>query len=194
VKLGGEREIAESDDAQTRGHGYRPCVRLYHHAEREQVRAAEHAIDIRMLAQQLRQRVTALLQIRRRAHPMHRRHRRGSTRTYCIGEGLRPPPRAHVVGTDDGRMAVAALDDVARHRRTGLLVRKTDQHVDRIGREVPRLDDRYARSDQALPRVPRVHHAGDDDAIGPPADDRIEQRVFARIVIAALPQIGRAHV
>ena len=57
-----------------------------------------------------------------------------------------------------------------------------------FGRQIPGLDHRDTRGQQPAPALLRMHDPGQDDAVGSAADDRVEQRVLARPVVAALAQ------
>ena len=67
-------------------------------------------------------------------------------------------------------------------------VGEAHQHVQRGGRQVPGLHHRNAGGQQALAAFRRVHDAGQHDAVGPAADDGLQQRVLARIDVAALAE------
>ena len=99
-----------------------------------------------------------------------------------------PAQGALVVRRQHGQAPAPARMQVLDDRAADLLVGEADQHVDRIGRQVPGFDHRYARGEQPLTARLRVHDAGQDDAVRAPADDRVEQVILARAVVPALAE------
>ena len=99
-----------------------------------------------------------------------------------------PPHGTLVVAGDHRQPAPAAGVQEVDHRAADLRVREAHQHVERRRRQVPGLDHRNAGGQQALAALGRMHDAGQHDAVGAAADDGLEQRVLARIDVAALAQ------
>ena len=162
-----------------------PGPRFHQGAQRQGVSPAEHAVGGRMRLQQRRQRRTAVAEVGRRRHRILR-HRVSGQLVHGVGKCLAAGQRAAVAWGNDRRMTHAAAVQVAGGRFAHFLVRKADQHVDRRRRQVPGLHHRNAGRVQALPRRRRMHHTGQHDARRAPADDGVEQRILARLVIAAL--------
>ena len=185
--VGRKRHVAKPHDRQPVGHGDAAHPRLGQHAQGQQVGAAEHRVHIGRLRQQLAQRLAPAQQGARSAH-IHHRHRPETGAHHRVGEGAGAAVGALVFGADQGQPAPALAHEKTRHLAADVGVREAHQHVDRCGREVPGFHHRNARGHEARAAQARVQDAGEENAVGPPADDGFEQRLFAARRVARLAQ------
>ena len=88
-------------------------------------------------------------------------------------------------------------DEVLGHRLSDFLMGETDEHVDRSRSEVPHFHDRDVRRDKATAALGGMRNAGEEYAVGAPAENGGEKAFFAgrwvtrcaeQHLVAALPQ------
>jgi hypothetical protein len=171
MQIAGETQVAQPDHGQPAGHGDALRLGLGQHAQRHHVGAAEQRVDVGMARQQLAQAGAAHADIgRRRQQPAgHGGLARPAVMPSDdgrIGKRLHAALRALVVRAQRGDAALAARMQVARHGLAHFFMREADQHVDRIGRQVPGLHHRNAAGQQALAALGRAHDPGQHDAVG----------------------------
>ena len=114
---------------------------------------------------------------------------RGQARLLgCLGKGS-GAPRSPLVFSGDQCQALAPLgDEELRHGTANIKVRETHQHVDGRGGQIPGFHHRNARGHQARAPLACTHDAGEKNAIGPPADDGLQQQLLPVGGVARLPQ------
>jgi hypothetical protein len=183
-----ELEVAEAHHRQPPAARDAARLRFGDHAVRQQVGAAEHRVDLGLGRQQLARRGAAALERGGAGTTTTRHGRQAERQRRGQKASCRRVARSSSPATTASRRRPLACRNRPLRRPPTFLVREAHQHVDRRGRQVPGLDHRNAAGQQALPPFGRMHDAGEHDAVGPPADDGVEQRVFARIDIAALAQ------
>ncbi len=174
-----EVEVAETDDGQVAGHGQAARLRLHQHAVGQRVRAAEDRAGEGAELEEPGEPFPAQPEIGRRAA----RRTVAMSANPCFSSTDRNAAFAHfrarVVGRHQAEAPMPLGDEVLRHRLPDLLVGEADEHVDRGRREVPHLHDRDPRRDQAPAALVGMRDAGEEEAVGTPAEDGGEQRLLA---------------
>ncbi len=92
------------------------------------------------------------------------------------------------LAADKNDIFIAAVNEMVRHRLTGLVVRQTDVHVDRMGAVLHDFHHRFAVAFEQRVRALEMLHARNDHPRRRPAQKRGYQRAFLVEVVVGVAQ------